>query len=218
MAARGHDHSWVHTSYAIVWREDDRPSHAGKLELRARGLRLEGNGESWEVPFEDIASLRVGRGSDDRLVGRPALVVERRNGRALRIATMAEVGALAELVERIARFGVHEASSKRLLVVAPLRPGSREQVRALLQKGPPFDPDAVSLAQHEVFLTDREALFLFEVNGGPADVGRLLGKPSVWKATTAWSKHLVGPPRVAEVVYAWRRPRPDSEPADAASA
>jgi hypothetical protein len=208
----------VHTSYAIVWREDDRPSHAGKLELRARGLRLEGNGESWEVPFEDIASLRVGRGSDDRLVGRPALVVERRNGRALRIATMAEVGALAELVERIAGFGVHEASSKRLLVVAPLRPGSREQVRALLQQGPPFDPEAVSLAQHEVFLTDREALFLFEVNGGPADVGRLLGKPSVWKATAAWSKHLAGPPRVAEVVYAWRRPRPDSEPADAASA
>jgi len=208
----------VHTSYAIVWREDDRPSHAGKLELRARGLRLEGNGESWELPFEDIATLRVGRGPDDRLVGRPALVVERRNGRALRIATMAEVGTLAELVERIASFGVRESSSKRLLVVAPLRPGSRERVRALLQEGPPFDPESVSLVQHEVFLTDREALFLFEVNGGPADVGRLLGKPSVWKATAAWSKHLAGPPRVAEVVYAWRRPRPDSEPADAPSA
>ncbi len=208
----------MHTSYAIVWREDDRPSHAGKLELRARGLRLEGNGESWELPFEDIATLRVGRGPDDRLVGRPALVVERRNGRALRIATMAEVGTLAELVERIASFGVRESSSKRLLVVAPLRPGSRERVRALLQEGPPFDPESVSLVQHEVFLTDREALFLFEVNGGPADVGRLLGKPSVWKATAAWSKHLAGPPRVAEVVYAWRRPRPDSEPADAPSA
>ncbi len=205
------DHSWMRTSYAIVWREDDRPSHPGKLELRERGLRLEGNGEAWELPFEDIASLRVGRGTDDRLFGRPALVVERRNGRAVRIATMAEVGALAELVERIAGFGVHEASAKRLLVVVPLRPGSREQVRTLLQQGPPFDPESVSLAQHEVFLTDREALFLFEVNGGPAAVGRLLGKPSVWKATAAWSKHLAGPPRVAEVAYSWQRPQPSPD-------
>ena len=211
------DHSRVHTSYAIVWREDDHPSHPGKLELRARGLRLEGNGESWELPFDDIASLRIGRGPEDRLVGRPALVVERRNGRALRIATMAEVGTFAELVEQIACLGVGEASSKRLLVVVPLRPGSYQQVRALLERGPPFDPGAVSLAQHQVFLTDREALFLFEVNGAPAELRRLLGKPSVWKATAAWSTHLAAPPRVAELVYAWRRPEATDPSDDATS-
>ena len=53
-----------------------------------------------------------------------------------------------------------------LAVVLPLVEGKRESVRALLAQGPPFDPEAVGLARHQVFLGDEEAVFVFEAPTG----------------------------------------------------
>jgi hypothetical protein len=199
----------MRTSYAVVWRNDGGAVQAGKLEIRDDGLRLDGAGDVQELPFSELSTIRVGRAPDERLDGRRAIVVERRDGKSVRIATIAEVGSLLELAERIGGFHLGgEPIVTRLLVVVSLRRGSRAAVRELLEHGPPFDPEASVLERHEVFLTDREALFLFETDAGTSVVERLLTEPRLWKAAAGWRKHLAGPPRVAEVVYSWQRGRP----------
>jgi hypothetical protein len=93
-AARGGgaDDRGMVRSYGVVWREAALPPAAGKLELRARRLRLEG-----------IADAR------------PVL----------------------------REIGVREPERR-----------AHEAVRALLDAGPPFDPEqATGLVRHEVFLT-----------------------------------------------------------------
>jgi len=94
----------------------------------------------------------------------------------------------------------------RLIVVVPLREGTREEARSLLAEGPPFDLEATDFDRHEVYLTDREVVFVFDSEKLPATL-RLPGEdPSVWKAAKAWQKLMAGKPRKAETAYSWRRP------------
>lgn len=92
------------------------------------------------------------------------------------------------------------------VVVAPLRPGTREAARALLAEGPPFDPEATALESHQVFLTDREVVFLFDGPNARENVQQVSGSPDMWRAAARWSEVLAGRPRIAENAYAWARP------------
>lgn len=93
----------------------------------------------------------------------------------------------------------------RAVVVLPLREGASERAAELLRGGPPFDPEAVGLERHHVFLTDREAVFVFEADS--RDVAeRLIGEGTFWSAASAWKDLVDGPPRLAEDVYSWVRP------------
>ncbi len=94
----------------------------------------------------------------------------------------------------------------RLVVVAPLRQGTRETARMLIENGPPFDPDRTRLTAHEVFLTDREVVFLFEGEDARKTVEELVGDPGIWRAATAWRECLDGRPRLADESYVWARP------------
>jgi hypothetical protein len=188
-------------SYAVVWSENGS-THAGKLELVADGVRLEGADGDLAVPFSDVVALRVGREGRDRIDGRPALVIERWSGEPIRVSTIGEVGTLLELADGIAQ-GQPSPASGRLVVVAPLRRRVREQVKALLSQGPPFAPDEVGLASHHVFLTSREAVFLFEAAPGARLPEQLMRDPRLWKAAAAWRGFLAGPPRLAEAVWTW---------------
>jgi hypothetical protein len=93
---------------------------------------------------------------------------------------------------------------ERVVVVAPLREGSREVARMLLEAGPPFDPSDVGLVAHEVLLTEREAIFVFEGQHAGRIVEELVGRAEVWEAATAWRDWVDGRPRVAERAYAWQ--------------
>ena len=74
----------------------------------------------------------------------------------------------------------------RLVVVVPLKDGAAEKARALLAKGPPFDLEATEFDRHEVYLSEREAVFLFETPG-PSATLKLPGEdPSLWKVAAAW--------------------------------
>jgi hypothetical protein len=80
-------------------------------------------------------------------------------------------------------------------------------VRALLEAGPPFDPDQVAaLDRHEVFLTSNEVVFVFESPLGPDALTELLATPEVWQAASAWREHLAAAPRIAEDAFSWERP------------
>ena len=93
----------------------------------------------------------------------------------------------------------------KLVVVAPLRDGARESARLLIADGPPFDPAASALERHEVYLTEREAVFVFEGPEPRAEVERLIGDPGVWRAASAWRECLAGRPRIADRSFTWSR-------------
>jgi hypothetical protein len=91
-----------------------------------------------------------------------------------------------------------------IAVIVPLKPGSRDAVRRLLLRGPPFDPEKLpALERHEVLLTDEEAVFLFESRAGAEALTPFLSAPSFWDKAAAWRDHLARPPRLAEDVYSW---------------
>jgi hypothetical protein len=91
-----------------------------------------------------------------------------------------------------------------VVVVVPVKESVREQARALLAKGPPFDPAESGLDAHHVYVTEREAIFLFEA----ADRAALEGLSSpvdAWAPAEGWRVYLAGEPRVAEEAYSWTR-------------
>lgn len=92
----------------------------------------------------------------------------------------------------------------RVVIVVPLKPGVRDSVRMLLEEGPPFDPENVGLQRHEVFLTDHEAVFIFEAPD-PSILDQLARSPKLRWAAVAWRDFLAGPTRLAEIAYSWSR-------------
>jgi hypothetical protein len=94
----------------------------------------------------------------------------------------------------------------RLVLVAPLREGAREEVLRLIAAGPPFDLAGSDLSQHHVFVTDHEVVFVFEAAEARAAVERLAGDPAVWRAAGAWRACLAGRPRLAAEAFTWSKP------------
>jgi hypothetical protein len=93
----------------------------------------------------------------------------------------------------------------RLVVVAPLGEGMRERARELIAAGPPFELQGTDLSAHRVYLTESEAVFVFEGAHPRAVVERLAGDPGTWRAAVAWRDVLAGRPRIAEKAYDWSR-------------
>jgi hypothetical protein len=46
-------------------------------------------------------------------------------------------------------------------VIVPLKVGHDDRAKEPVAQGPPFDPAALGLERHEVFVTAREAVFVF---------------------------------------------------------
>ncbi|HKB95180.1 MAG TPA: hypothetical protein VKC62_13245 [Gaiellaceae bacterium] len=95
----------------------------------------------------------------------------------------------------------------RIAVVVPLRPGVHEAAAELVATGPPFTLADSPLDGHCVYLTEHEALFVFEGPGAREVIEEILGEASVWQAAAGWRPLLDGKPRVADSVFAWQRPR-----------
>jgi hypothetical protein len=96
----------MRTTYGVIWQNGRMLSHAGKLELDAAGIRLEGAGAEGqafveELAYREVAGVRIARSRSDRLEGRPTLVLDRVDGEALRVASVSQSGVVAELAERL---------------------------------------------------------------------------------------------------------------------
>ena len=194
------------TTYGVVWREGALPLVSGKLEFLPRALKLDGADTSKEIPYETIVGIRAGRSAEDRVDGRPSVVVERRTADPVTISTVAQPSFVGEIAERLAALQLGVEADRRVALIVPLKSGSRDAVRALLQDGPPFEPSEIpGLDRHEVFLTAEEAVFLFESRLGVEALAPLLAEPDLWAAVGHWQKHLAGPPRIAEAAYSWAR-------------
>jgi hypothetical protein len=89
-------------SYVVVWSENGGPLHAGRLDLARSSVLLKGSAQDIrrcreEVAYDELGDVRVERARERRLGGRPTLVLERRNGSRLRVASVEGGGALHEL-------------------------------------------------------------------------------------------------------------------------
>ena len=89
-------------SYGVVWQAGSSRPVPGKLELRPSGLHFEGREASQDIPYDHVASVRVGRSAADRIGGRPSVVLEQRSGDPVTIATVAQSHLIGEIVERLA--------------------------------------------------------------------------------------------------------------------
>jgi hypothetical protein len=200
----------VKASYAVTWQEGAGPVQRGKLQLRAAALVLEGSGGSGlpqrrDIAYDEMTRVQVARTPGERLSGQQTLVVDRGTATPVRIAGVAQPGIISELAESLIALRTGEMPHvNRLVILVPLQPGAGERVRALLAKGPPFDPDATGLERHHVFLTDQEAVFVFEAET-PDAVERLASDETLWSAVAGWSELVAGPPRLADDVYSWVR-------------
>jgi len=98
----------------------------------------------------------------------------------------------------------------RLVVVIPLKDGTHDEARRLLEGGPPFDLTGSHFDHHQVHLTEKEAVFVFESpEGTPATLSVRASDPAMWKAGAAWRPLMAGKPRTAVTVFAWDRPAED---------
>lgn len=198
-------------TYAVFWHEGDGPRRTGKLELANSHIVLEGASAEGalaraSLSYADLAEVRIGRSLAERIGGRPSLILERHRGPPIRIGEIAGLGSLVDLGQVLAELlGQPNGATTQAAVVVPIRRGRREQVRQLIQAGAPLDPERSTLEWHRIYLTDREAIFLFE---GP-DVRRFLEElvrtPQAWRVASAWAEVIGGKPRVGEEEYAWRR-------------
>lgn len=93
----------------------------------------------------------------------------------------------------------------RLVVVVPLKEGAYPKARELLDQGPPFDLERSRFDRHDVFLTEREVVFVFEAPGEAATLELSADDPAVWKAAAAWRECMAARPRKAEVAFSWER-------------
>ena len=200
------------TTYAVKWREPDGQTFIGRLALGPRTLRLVGRKPGAEGPtvdrqigYSELRGLRIGSRGPDRVDGRPALVVDRANGAY--VVADAGMGApiIQELVDRLAH--LRRAAPRKATVVVSLKEGAIDRVRELVAQGPPFDPAETPLMRHELFLTPREAIFVFEAETEDG-LRTLLGRLDIWAAAAAWGELVAGPPRLADIAYAWERPEP----------
>jgi hypothetical protein len=193
-------------SYGVVWREGDSDLTTGKLELLPAGVRLEGRESSRQIPYGRVSNVHIGRLPDERIDGRPSIVLEQFGGPAITIATVAQTSLVGEIAERLAALQLDAALPRRVAIVVPLKPGSHDAVRRLVAEGPPFDPAQVDgLEAHQVFVTEKEAIFTFDSSLGEDAFDPVLADPGFWKAAADWREHLAGAPRIADSVYAWAR-------------
>ena len=173
-----------------------------------RGLRLLGTGPEGEfgavsIPCGELAGIHIGRAEHERVGGLRSLIVESEKEGAIHLASVERLSAIFEIGALLAELRAEKtALTTSVAVIVPLKAGSVEKARALVREGPPFDP-AVRFERHRVFVGEREAVFVFEGEDVRRAVEQLARVPAVWKAATAWSECLEGPPRIAEEGYAW---------------
>jgi hypothetical protein len=208
-------------SHAVTWQIDAGPLHRGRLEPAARSLVLAGKSSEGHVvrlvlAYADVRGVRLGGLEDERVDGRRSLVVERTVGPPVLVAASGG-GALLELLDLLASLVASAASPTSVAVVVPLRRGARERTKALIERGPPFDP--APFDRHHVYLTSREAVFVFEGEDVRESLERLASAPALWREATEWAGVIGGRPRLADEEYRWtgdREHRPRVEPDTAA--
>ena len=197
------------SSYAAIWAEAEDAPCSGCVALADDGLTLTGSallaGEARLLRYADVLGVEIVRDPSLRLNGYPTLRIERRGAPPLRVSTIG-LGVLGELNQLLAT-AVANGQPQLVGIVVPLRKRALAEAAALIEQGPPFDLAALGIERHEVLLSEREVIFLFEGTQLDETMQRLLRDPSVWQAASGWSRVIAGRPRLAEQRFGWHSGR-----------
>jgi hypothetical protein len=193
--------------YAVVWRTGDSPTSSGRLELGDDDLVLHGAGEpdGLRIPLDELASVEIGRGAAERINGDKTLVLERPSCERVLVAALGGVGLLGEITDLLGRLRAERAARACVAVVVPIKRGTAEAARRLVEEGPPFEVERLGLERHHVFVSEREVVFFFEGDSAIAAVDALSRNPRVLNAAVRWRGILAGRPRLAEERFGWTR-------------
>jgi hypothetical protein len=96
---------------------------------------------------------------------------------------------------------------QRVAVIATLKPDKAERARELVASGPPFDPDELGFERHHVYVSEGQAVFVFEGARVNALVQRLADAGG-HEAFAAWEPLIQGLPQLAHEAYFWQRNAP----------
>jgi hypothetical protein len=151
------------------------------------------------------SSVEIGRGAGERINGDKSVVLERPSCERVLVAALGGVGLLGELSDLLARLRAEHAARACVAVVVPIRRGTAEEARRLVEEGPPFDVEHLGIERHHVFVSEREAVFYFEGDSAAAAVDAISRSPGVLKAAMRWRGILAGRPRLAEERFGWTR-------------
>jgi hypothetical protein len=92
-------------SVPVIWVEDGGAPSAGRLDVLADRLRLDGGSvaarRQRDVLFSEIESVRFGRTNGDRINGRQAIVLALADGGSLSFAGFGRPGTLLEIAQRL---------------------------------------------------------------------------------------------------------------------
>ncbi|MGZ4314638.1 MAG: hypothetical protein ACXVRK_01825 [Gaiellaceae bacterium] len=186
--------------YAVVFRIGSSRPTAGALVVDDWSLMLVGGSVDdpveVSVAYSALREVRIGRSSEERLNGRPALLLARRDGPVIQVAPHG-FGLLHELADLLAVLAIQQADGyEQVAVVVPLKPGCVERAKELVAKGPPFDPAALGLERHQIFVSEREAVFVFTGQNVREKLEQVTRNPTLWRAGLAWRACIAGAPRL----------------------
>lgn len=194
--------------YAVTWHSGDGPTSCGSLEVGDEDLVLRGptDAEQLRIRLDELSSIEIGRGADERINGNKSLVLERPSCDPVvlgALSVLGDVGLVGELNELLAGLRADRAARTRVAVVLPIKSGTAETARELVEQGPPFDLEALGLERHHVFVSEREVVFFFEGENAGSTVDALVRSPELLKAAVRWRRILAGRPRLAAERFSW---------------
>lgn len=96
---------------------------------------------------------------------------------------------------------------ERFAIIARLKTGSNAEAAELIAAGPPFDPGAVGLEAHSVYLTQDSVVFVFEGRQAGSVVADIVDDPFRSPVFEAWAAFLDDAPQIARQAYHWQRER-----------
>jgi hypothetical protein len=190
---------------------------AGALVVTSERLLLEGGSRDDHstvgIPLSDIVGIHVARAPAERLNGYSVVVLERRHDEPVEVAPLGH-GLLSEISHLVGELlSGDDHVDEQISVIVPLKAGCRRRVQELISAGPPFDPAALGLRSHQVFLHEQEVVFVFAGADVRAKVERAMRAPTLWRAGLAWRNCIAGQPTLrgatdevrsgGVLVYSW---------------
>jgi len=196
--------------FPVVWREGEGGAAVGELVVEREVLRFEGARAGQEVVarlrFADVQGVRVARRAPERLNGRPTIVLDRGSAPAFFVEPVGAnlLGEIAALLTMLREEGARR--TEHVAVIVPLRQGKEGRVASLLESGPPFELAGTGIRNHEVFVGEREAVFVFGGLGVHEVLERAIHDPALWRAGLAWRNVMAGKPRLLDCAFSWSAP------------
>ncbi|HEU0247536.1 MAG TPA: hypothetical protein VFR38_10665 [Gaiellaceae bacterium] len=200
--------------YAVVFRIGLGARAAGALVIDQDRLQLEGRTADGpvelSVPYAELVEVWIARGPEELVNGRPALLLAREDGPPVQVEPFG-IGLLHELADLLVALAAeHADGGEEVAVIVPLKKDRMAQAKELVVQGPPFDPAALGLTRHEVFLTADKAIFVFAGPHVRATLERMTRDPTLWRVGIAWRACIGGRPRLAAASDT--RPGTDDQP------